>query len=93
MRGDAAGRTLAPMTATAPSQTRPDTAESFRLYTTTEAAAALGVSKRALQERMAANEVAFVKIGRSTRFSQADLVAFIERNRRKAIGWKGAGRA
>jgi excisionase family DNA binding protein len=64
----------------------------FRLLDTTEAAATLGIGRRTLQELLAAREVACVKIGRSTRFDPADLAAYVDRNRRKASGWKGAAR-
>jgi excisionase family DNA binding protein len=61
-----------------------------RLLTTTEAAARLGISKRTIQELTASRKLAFIKFGRNVRFSEADLAAFTERNRVKAIGWKGA---
>jgi len=62
----------------------------MKLLTTDEAAAALGIGKRTLQERVAAREIAVIEIGRSRRFHPDDIAAFIERSRRKAIGWKGA---
>ena len=62
----------------------------FTLLKTTPAAEVLGISRRTLQELVAAREVACIKIGRSIRFSPADLADFVERNRVKAIGWKGA---
>jgi excisionase family DNA binding protein len=64
----------------------------FRLLDTTEAAATLGIGRRTLQELLAAREVASVRIGRSVRFDPADLADFVNRNRRKANGWKGAAR-
>ena len=54
----------------------------------TPAAEVLGISRRTLQELVAAREVACIKIGRSIRFSPQDLADFVERNRVKAIGWK-----
>lgn len=66
--------------------------EPFRLLDTNQAAAALGIGRRTLQERVEAREIAFVKIGRCTRFHPEDLADFVARNRRQAAGWKG-GRA
>ena len=63
-----------------------------RLLNTTEAAAALGIGKRTLQEKVEAREIGCVRIGRCIRFSQADLAAFIERNSVKAVGWKGGAK-
>lgn len=72
------------------STTRPGSAEEpTKLLTTIQAAASLGVGKRTLQERVAAREIATVRIGRCVRFLPDDLAAFVERNRVKAIGWKG----
>lgn len=69
--------------------TRRDAAEAtHNLLDTNSAARALGIGRRTLQERVAAREIAFVKIGRCTRFHPADLAAFIERNRVKEAGWK-----
>ena len=64
--------------------------EDFHLLTTTQAAAALGIGKRTLQERVAAREIAAVKIGKSVRFDPADLKAYAERCKLKAIGWKAS---
>lgn len=64
----------------------------FRLLDTTAAAAALGIGRRTLQEKMEAREIGFVRIGRAVRFRPEDIADFIERNRMKAVGWKG-GRA
>jgi excisionase family DNA binding protein len=64
----------------------------FRLYDTTETADILGIGRRGVQERVASRELACIKIGRSTRFSAADIADFVERNRVKAVGWKGAAR-
>ncbi len=61
----------------------------FQLLDTNKAAAALGIGKRTLQERVAAREIAVVKIGKAIRFDIRDIEAFIDRNRRKAVGWKG----
>jgi excisionase family DNA binding protein len=60
-----------------------------RLLTTNEAAARLGISKRTIQELTASRKLAFIKFGRNVRFDPADLAAFTEKNRVKAIGWKG----
>ena len=64
-------------------------AESCRLLNTDEAAACLGIGKRTLQELTASRKLAFIKFGRNVRFDMADLDAFKEKNRVKAIGWKG----
>jgi len=58
------------------------------LLNTKQAAATLGISVRSLQEHAAARDLAFVKIGRSIRFDPADLAVFINKNRRRARGWK-----
>jgi|GEM_PF-3027786 excisionase family DNA binding protein len=60
----------------------------FRLLNTREAAAALGIGKRTLQEHVALREIAIVKIGRRALFDQADLADFVERHRIKSRGWK-----
>jgi excisionase family DNA binding protein len=61
-----------------------------RIYNTNESAQYIGLGKRTFQERVAANEIASIKIGRSIRFDIADLDAFIEKHKRKAVGWKSA---
>ena len=61
----------------------------FKLFNTTETADILGIGRRGVQERVASRELACIKIGRSTRFSAADIADFVERNRVKAQGWKG----
>jgi excisionase family DNA binding protein len=61
----------------------------FSLLNTNQAAAVLGIGRRTLQELVAGREIGAIKIGKSIRFAQSDLEAFIERNRVKAIGWKG----
>jgi len=83
------------MSATLNHPTRRDAAAEaspFKLLDTTEAAAALGIGRRTLQEKVEAREIACIRIGRSIRFSEADLAAFVERNRVKAVGWKGGGK-
>ncbi len=71
--------------------TRRDAAEAStdRLLDTLETARFLGMGKRTVQELVADRKLAFVKIGRSIRFAPADLAAFVEANRVKAVGWKG----
>jgi excisionase family DNA binding protein len=64
----------------------------FALYTIDQAAAILGIARRGLQQRAANREIASIRIGRSTRFSAADIADFVERNKVKAMGWKGGGR-
>jgi excisionase family DNA binding protein len=66
-----------------------ETAKLLQLLTTEEAAACLGIGKRTLQELTASRKLAFIKFGRNVRFDLADLDAFTEKNRVKAIGWKG----
>ena len=63
--------------------------EVAKLLTTDEAAARLGISKRTIQELAASRKVAFIKFGRNVRFDPTDLAAFTEKNRVKAMGWKG----
>jgi excisionase family DNA binding protein len=88
------GAALRYMNATAQTPMRPAAAEAapFKLLDTNECAAALGIGRRTLQERVAACEIAVVKIGKSVRFHPDDIAAFVERNRRKARGWKGGAR-
>ena len=64
----------------------------FRLLDTDEAAAALNVGRRTIQERLADGTLGCVRIGRAVRFHPDDIAAFIERNRRKAVGWKKTGK-
>lgn len=59
------------------------------LLKTPQAAKALGVGKRTLQELVADRKIACVRIGRSVRFHPEDLAAYIASVRQKAIGWKG----
>ena len=59
------------------------------LLDTKQGAAKLRVCVRALQEIVANREIACIKIGRSVRFHPDDIEEFIERNRVRAIGWKG----
>jgi excisionase family DNA binding protein len=77
-----------------PPTAHPGSAEMpFRLFTTIEAAKILGLGKRTVQERVAARELACIKVGKSTRFAAEDLTAFVERNRQKAVGWKGVSKS
>lgn len=59
------------------------------LLKTPQAAVALGVGKRTLQELVAERKIGCVRIGRSVRFHPDDLAAYIASVRQKAIGWKG----
>lgn len=75
--------------------TRRDAAEAsttalLALLDTPAAARRLGVGKRTVQELVADRKLACIKIGRAVRFDPADLAAFVEANRVKAAGWKGA---
>jgi excisionase family DNA binding protein len=63
--------------------------EVAQLLNTEQAAACLGISKRTIQELTASRKLAFIKFGRNVRFDPADLAAFADKNRVKAIGWKG----
>jgi excisionase family DNA binding protein len=58
------------------------------LLDTNQAAHLCGIGRRTFQERVASGEIGCVKIGRAIRFRPEDLRDFIERNRRKAVGWK-----
>lgn len=80
------------MTETLPPAPRRDAAEAsqFRLLTSIEAAGVLSIGRRTLQEQVAAGKIGCIHIGRSVRFHPDDLAAFIERNRRKATGWKSS---
>jgi len=62
----------------------------MQLLTTPQAAAALGVSKRTIQELAAARKLAQIKFGRNVRYDESDLVRFAESCKSKAVGWKGA---
>jgi excisionase family DNA binding protein len=68
------------------------TTQPFALLNTDQAAAALAMGRRTLQEKVQAREIGFVKIGKSIRFRPQDIADFIERNRVKAAGWKGQAR-
>jgi len=63
-----------------------------QLLNSKQAAASLGLGVRTLQERVAAREIGSIKIGKSVRFHPDDIAAFIERNRLKAVGWKGGSK-
>ena len=64
----------------------------MKLLNTDEAAAELSISRRTLQELVSSRALGCVKIGRAVRFHPDDLAAFVERNRVKAVGWKGNGK-
>ncbi|MFN9026043.1 MAG: helix-turn-helix domain-containing protein, partial [Akkermansiaceae bacterium] len=81
-----------PMLNTQHIQTRRDAAEasnSVPLLTIPQAAAFLNIGKRTLQSLAAERKLAQIKIGRCTRFDHSDLLAFIEGQKNKALGWKG----
>jgi excisionase family DNA binding protein len=61
----------------------------FKLFNTDETADILGIGRRGVQEKVTARELGCVRIGRSIRFSAQDIADFVQRNRVKAIGWKG----
>jgi excisionase family DNA binding protein len=60
----------------------------FRLFNTDEAAEILRQSRRAIQKAVADRELGHVKLGKSLRFTLDDLMAYVEKNRLKARGWK-----
>lgn len=64
----------------------------FKLFNLDETSGILGIGRRTVQEKVASRELGCIRIGRCTRFSAADIAAFIEANRVKAVGWKGAAR-
>lgn len=73
-------------------QPRRDAAEasnSVPLLTIPQAAALLSIGKRTLQSLAAERKLPHIKIGRCTRFDHSDLLAFIEAQKNKALGWKG----
>ncbi len=80
------------MTATKPTPTRHDAAEtSHCLLDTLQAARFLGVSKRTLQELTSDRKIAAIRFGRNVRFDPADLARFIEAHRVLPVGWKSGG--
>ena len=64
----------------------------LKLLDTPQAAAALGIGRRTLQELAAARKIAVIKFGRNVRYDPADLADFAEKNKVKALGWKGAAK-
>jgi len=77
-----------PRTATTP----PASPEAFQLLNTKQAAACLGIGIRTLQERVAAREIAAVKIGKRVLFDIEDLRAFVQSSKAKAVAWKGGSK-
>jgi excisionase family DNA binding protein len=75
---------------TTPTRSGAAEAPTIKLLDTIGAAAALRVSKRTIQELAAERKISFIRFGRNVRFDPADLAAFAESNKVKAIGWKGA---
>lgn len=76
-------------------ETRRDAAEasnSVPLLNTPQTAAFLNIGKRTLQSLVAERKLTVIKIGRCTRFDQSDLLAFIEGQKNKALGWKGGSK-
>lgn len=71
----------------------PSTTQPFALLTTDQAAGILALSRRSVQEHVASGDLGCVKIGRAIRFTAADLQEFVDRNRRRARGWKESGKA
>ncbi len=76
------------MTNETTSPTRREAAEASALLNTIEAAAALNISKRGLQELKSDRKIGFIKFGRSIRFHRDDIAKFIESHRCQPIGWK-----
>jgi excisionase family DNA binding protein len=52
-----------------------------------EAAKILGVSVQTLRQWPSQRRLAIIKVGRLTKLTMGDIVEFIERNRREAIGF------
>lgn len=77
-----------PETSSTPMRRDAAEASAPKLMDTLAAARFLGMSKRTVQELVADRKLAFIKIGRSTRFHVSDLEAFIDVSRVKASGWK-----
>ena len=80
------------MTNETTSPTRREAAEASALLNTIETAAAMNISKRALQDLAYDRKIGFIKIGRSIRFDRADIARFIESHRCQPVGWKSANR-
>lgn len=55
------------------------------LYDLSNAAVRLGVSPRMVRELWARRELGGIKVGRHVRFSEADLIEFVERHHRDPI--------
>jgi excisionase family DNA binding protein len=72
--------------------TSPASTEAFQLLNTKQAAACLGIGIRTLQERVAAREIAAVKIGKRVLFDIEDLRAFVKSSKAKAVAWKGGSK-
>lgn len=68
------------------------TTEPFQLLNTKQAATCLGIGVRTLQERVAAREIAAVKIGKRVLFDIEDLRAFVKSSKAKAVAWKGGSK-
>ncbi len=64
----------------------------IHLLNTDEAAESLRVSRRTVQQLAAERKIATIKFGRNLRFDPADLAAFAEANKIKAVGWKGGSK-
>lgn len=60
----------------------------MKLLPVNEAAAALGVSKRTLQQLTADRALSVIKFGRNVRYDIADLERFAESRKVREIGWK-----
>jgi excisionase family DNA binding protein len=65
-----------------------EVAEALALLKTDQAARALNVSRRTVQELTERRELAAIKFGRNVRYHPEDIRRFIESHRNKSIGWK-----
>ena len=61
-----------------------DEAKVQLLFTVTEAASMLAISRAHLYRLMSSNKIKYLKMGRSTRFSRKHLTDFVDRLNKKA---------
>lgn len=66
-----------------------DTTTNSSLLNYSAAAERLGIAKQTLRQWVSSGRITFYKVGRYTRFSPADLDAFLEAHRHPVIGEGG----